>query len=73
MNPVKIVALALIALGILGLVYDRFSYTEATHEVNLGPIEFEVKEKKTVNVPVWAGVISIVGGAGLLVVPLKKM
>ncbi|HRI87231.1 MAG TPA: hypothetical protein PLJ47_06650 [Candidatus Hydrogenedentes bacterium] len=73
MNPVKIVALALIALGILGLVYDRFSYTEATHEVNLGPIEFEVKEKKTVNVPVWAGVISIVVGAGLLVVPLKKM
>ncbi len=72
MTAVRIVALALIILGILGLVYDKFSYTEETHEAQLGPIEFQVKEKKTVNVPVWAGVVAIVVGAGLLVVPLKK-
>ena len=72
MTAIRIVALALIILGILGLVYDKFSYTEDSQEVKLGPIEFEVKEKKTVNVPVWAGVTAIIVGAGLLIIPLKQ-
>jgi hypothetical protein len=71
MTALRVVAIALIILGVLGLVYDKFSYTEDSQEVKLGPIEFEVKEKKTVNVPVWAGVAAIVVGAGLLVVPFK--
>ena len=56
MNAVKIAAIVLIVAGVLGLVYGRFSYTKATHEAKLGPIELSVKEKQTVNVPVWAGV-----------------
>jgi hypothetical protein len=66
MNALKIVALALIAAGILGLVYGSFSYTKNTHEAKIGPIELAVKDKETVNVPVWAGVGAIVIGAGLL-------
>jgi len=72
MTAVRIVALALIILGILGLVYDKFSYTEDSQEVKLGPLEFEIKEKKTVNVPTWAGVADIVVGAGLLIIPFKQ-
>ncbi|MDZ4858215.1 MAG: hypothetical protein SGI88_04470 [Candidatus Hydrogenedentes bacterium] len=72
MTAVRIVALALIILGILGLVYDKFSYTEDSQEVKLGPLEFEIKEKKTVNVPTWAGVAAIVVGAGLLIIPFKQ-
>ena len=31
--------------------------------MNLGPIHFEVKDKDTVNIPLWAGVVvAIVGG-----------
>ena len=66
MNGLRILALALIAVGILGLVYGSFSYTKETHEANLGALKLEVKEKETVNVPVWAGVGAIVVGAGLL-------
>ena len=69
---IKIFAVLFIAAGILGLVYDKFSYTEATHEAKLGPIEFQVKEKQTVAVPQWAGIAAIVVGAGLLVVPIKS-
>lgn len=73
MSPLKIVALALIALGVLGLVYGGFSYTKETHEAKLGPIELQVKDKETVNIPVWAGVGAIVVGTGLLLVgPRKK-
>ena len=67
MNGSKIVGIALIVAGVLGLVYGSFSYTKETHEAKLGPIQFSVTEKETVNVPVWAGVAAIALGGALLV------
>jgi uncharacterized membrane protein YidH (DUF202 family) len=72
MNAVKIVAIVLILGGVLGLVYGSFSYTKETHEAKLGPIELSVKDKQTVNVPVWAGVGAIVMGAALLLLGNKR-
>ena len=68
---VKIAAIVLIAAGILGLVYGGFSYTKETDEAKIGSLELSVKDKETVNVPVWAGVGAIVVG-GLLLLVLKK-
>jgi hypothetical protein len=68
MNAAKLVAIILIAGGALALAYGGFSYTKETHEGKLGPIEFSVKEKEHVNVPVWAGLGAVLlGGAMLLV------
>ena len=72
MNTIKIVAVVLIVAGVLGLLYGGFSYTKETHDVKLGPIELSVKEKQTVNVPMWAGVGAIVVGGLLLVFGSKK-
>ena len=72
MNPVKLVGVALIVAGLLGLIYGGFSYTKDTTVVKLGPIELSAKEKQTVNVPMWAGVGAIVVGALLLVMGGKK-
>jgi multidrug transporter EmrE-like cation transporter len=72
MNAVKIFAIVLIVAGVLGLAYGSFSYTKETHEANLGPIKLSVKDKETVNVPVWAGVGAIVIGGVLLVFGSKK-
>jgi len=72
MSAVKIAGIVLIVAGILGLVYGGFSYTKETHEAKLGPIEMTVKDKETVNIPVWAGVGAIVLGGGLLVLGYKK-
>jgi drug/metabolite transporter (DMT)-like permease len=72
MNPIKILAIVLIVAGVLGLVYGSFSYTKETHEAKLGPLQLQVKEKETVNVPQWAGVGAIVVGVILLVIPVKK-
>lgn len=71
MNMLKIVAIILIVAGIAGLAYGKFSYTKETHEVKLGPLDFSVKEKKTVNVPMWTGIAAIAAGLLLLVVPAK--
>lgn len=66
MNAVKVAAIVLIVAGVLGLAYGSFTYTSDTHEAKLGPIEFSVKDKETVNVPVWAGAGAILIGGALL-------
>ncbi len=66
MNAIKILAIILIVTGALGLGYGSFSYTKESHEAKLGPIELSIKDKETVNIPVWAGVAVIVAGALLL-------
>ena len=63
----RIAALVLIVAGVLGLVYGSFSYTRDKTAFKLGPLELSVKEKETVNVPVWAGVGAIVVGGLILV------
>ena len=72
MNAVKIMAIVLIIAGLLGLAYGRFSYTRETQEAKIGPFELTVKDTETVNVPVWAGVASIVAGGGLLLFASRK-
>ena len=68
MNSTKIAAIVLIVAVVLGLAYGQFTYTKETHDAKLGPIELSVKDKETVNIPVWLGVGAIVIGAGLLLV-----
>ncbi len=68
MNAIKMLAIVLIVAGALGLAYGSFTYTKETHEAKLGPIELSVKDKETVNIPVWAGVGAIAAGLILLFV-----
>ena len=72
MNTTRLIAIVLVVAGILGLVYGGFSYTKDTTAVKLGPIELSVKEKKQVNVPMWAGIGAIVIGGLLLVLGNKR-
>lgn len=68
----RIIAILLLVGGTLSLVYGGFTYTRSTSEAELGPISIEVQERERVNVPVWAGVLGIALGAGLLVTSTRK-
>ena len=72
MNAARIAAIVLIIAGVLGLAYGSFSYTRETHEAKLGSLELSVKDKETVNVPLWASVGAIVVGGVLLLFGSKK-
>ena len=72
MNAIKMLGIALLIAGLLGLVYGGFSYTKDTTAVKLGPIELTVKEKQTVNIPLWAGIASIIAGGVLLILGGKS-
>jgi hypothetical protein len=63
MKGTKLLGVVLLAMGLLAVAYGGFSYTKTTDKVNVGPIHFEVKDKETVNIPLWAGIaVAIVGG-----------
>ena len=66
MNTSRLIAIALIVAGALGLAYGGFTYTQQTHEAELGPIAFSVKENKTVNIPTWLGGGTLLAGVLLL-------
>ncbi|MDD3575782.1 hypothetical protein [Halothiobacillus sp.] len=72
MDAIRIAAIALIIAGSLGLAYGSFSFTKDTHEAKVGPIELSIKDKQTVNVPVWVGIGAIVLGGVLLLVGSKR-
>ena len=72
MSAMKFAGIALIAAGILGLVYGGFSYTKETHEAKIGPIVLSVNDKQTVHVSVWAGVGAVLIGGALLVFGGKR-
>jgi len=66
MNATRILAVVLIIAGALALGYGGFTYTKENHEAKIGPIELNVKEKQTVDIPIWAGIAALVVGGVLL-------
>ena len=71
MNIKRIAGLALVVAGVVVLVSRGFDSTKR-HKGSLGPFDFNVKEKKHVELPVWAGVLAVAAGVVLLVFPLKR-
>jgi len=72
MNTSKIIGIVLIVAGALGLGYGSFTFTKDTHTAQIGPLSLSVKEKETVNVPVWAGIAAIVAGGLVLLAGSRK-
>ena len=72
MSGIKMFAIVLIAVGILGLAYRGFSYTRETHEAKIGSLELSLNEKQTFSIPVWIGVGTLMAGAFLLLLPKQN-
>jgi TRAP-type C4-dicarboxylate transport system permease small subunit len=72
MKPTQIAAIVLIVAGALGLTYGTFTYTKETHRAHVGSLELKLKDKETVNIPVWVGVAAVVAGGLMLVVPRRR-
>jgi TRAP-type C4-dicarboxylate transport system permease small subunit len=72
MNSTRFIAILLVVGGALALLYGGFTYTKDTTAVKLGALELSVKEKESVNIPMWAGVAAIVAGGLLLGVGAKR-
>jgi hypothetical protein len=72
MNMQKLLAIVLLIAGGLGLAYGGFSYTQETHQANVGSLHMSVDETRHVNIPVWAGIGALVAGALMLAMGRKS-
>ena len=72
MSGTRIAAIALIVVGVLGLAYGGLNYTRDHQEVQMGSMSISMSERRTVPIPLWAGVAAVLVGAGLLLVPPRK-
>ncbi len=68
----KNLGIVLIIVGILMCVFTSFSFTKEKKIVDLGPLEINKKENKTVGWPVFAGIGVGLFGVALLASDKKK-
>ncbi|HEY0263885.1 MAG TPA: DUF3185 domain-containing protein [Granulicella sp.] len=72
MKPATIVGILLIILGVIGFALGGFTFTHEKKDVDLGPVQIGHEKKETVPIsPILSG-ISLVAGAGLVVVGARS-
>lgn len=67
MSGLRIVALALIVLGVVALAYQGITYTKREKVLEVGPITATKESKETIPLPPILGGLALVGGVVLLV------
>ncbi len=65
-------AIILIAVGVMALAYQGFTYTTRDKVVDLGPVHVTTQSTKTIPLPPIVGIIAAVSGFVWLVVSRKK-
>ncbi len=68
----RMVGVALVALGIAALAWGGLFWTDRDTVVDAGPIEITTEEREGVSVPPVVGILMVVGGIALLVVPERR-
>jgi hypothetical protein len=72
MKTNTLIAVILIAIGIVAFAYQGISYTSREKVVDLGPIQMTAEKTRTFPLPPIVGAIALVGGIVLLVMGKKN-
>ncbi len=67
----RIVGFALIAIGMIALLWGGISWTQRKTVVDAGPLQVQTNERKTLPLPPIAGGIALVAGVLLVLVPSR--
>jgi len=71
-NPLTLVGISLIVLGIVAFAYQGITYTSREKIVDIGPFQATADTKKTIPLSPLVGGAALVGGIVLVVVGAKK-
>ena len=66
MNTTKLLAIALVAIGLVALAYQGISYTSRDKVIDLGPLHVTAERSHTLPLPPIVGAIALAGGLALL-------
>jgi len=72
MNPITLVGIVLIVLGIVAFAYQGITYTSRETVIDIGPIKATADTQKTIPLPPILGGLMLVGGIALVVVGNRK-
>jgi hypothetical protein len=72
MSGLRIVAIALIVLGIVAFAYQGITYTKREKVLEVGPITATKETKETIPLPPILGGVALVGGVVLLVASARR-
>jgi hypothetical protein len=72
MNGTKLVAIILIAIGIIAFAYQGITYRTQDSLVNLGPFHVSAERSHTLPLPPVVGAIALLGGIALLLTGARK-
>lgn len=72
MNTTKLLAIILIAVGIIAFAYQGISYTSRENVVDLGPLHVTAEKSHTLPLPPIVGALTLLGGLALLFMDSKK-
>jgi uncharacterized membrane protein len=70
-NPITIVGIALIILGIVAFAYQGITYTSREKIIDIGPIQATADTQKSIPLSPLLGGLVLVGGIALVVVGAK--
>jgi uncharacterized membrane protein len=71
-NPITLVGIALIVLGIVAFAYQGITYTSREKIIDIGPIQATADTQKTTPLPPVLGGLVLAGGIVLVLVGAKK-
>ena len=71
-NPITLVGIALIVLGIVAFAYKGITYTSREKIIDIGPIQATADTQKTIPLSPLLGGLALVGGVVLVMVGAKK-
>ena len=72
MKALTLAGIVLIALGLVALVYQGFTYTTRETVIDIGPIEATAERERTFPLPPILGIVAVVGGVALVVAGTRK-
>jgi hypothetical protein len=72
MTTRRAIALVLMAIGIVALVWGGVFWTDRDTVIDAGPLQVTAEEREGIQLPPVLGVIALIGGIVLLVVPERR-
>jgi len=71
-NGVMIIAIVLVAIGVVSLAYEGITYTTREKILEVGPLRATAEKEKTIPLPPILGGLALAGGVVLLVVAARR-